>query len=233
MWETLSEQILRQNRLIFDKMAGHRFVADVKADRLPKPVFERYLVFERAFADTTISICSFATARAETIVQKRWLIGVLDALANRKMAYFEKAFAARGIDPDAYDTDIHEVGDFRDGLLAIARDGGYHGTIAAMFATDWMHWTWSKAAASGTISDPLMKEWVDLHASDEFAARAHWLKGELDRLGKILDAPERKRLSAIFGTTQALAIAYHDAPYLCPEKSAMRLVGGRDIRQLA
>ncbi|MBB3977545.1 thiaminase/transcriptional activator TenA [Rhizobium azooxidifex] len=233
MREILSEQILRQNRLVFDRMIGHRFVAHIRADRLPQPVFERYLVFERAFADTAISICSFATARAETIVQKRWLIGVLDSLTNRKMAYFEKAFAARGIDPDAYDTDIHEVGDFRDGMLAIARDGGYLDTIAAMFAVDWMYWTWSKAASVGTISDPLLKEWVELHTSDAFAAQARWLKKELDRLGETLDAPERQRLSAVFGKAQALEIAFHDAPYLCPEKTAMLPGGGGDIRQLA
>ena len=214
MRETLSEQVLRENRLVFDRMIAHRFVADIKADNLPKPVFERYLVFEGAFVDTAISIFSFATARAETIAQKRWLIGVLDALANRQIAYFERTFAARDIDPDAYDTDIPEVGDFRDGMLAIARDGGYLDTIAAMFAAEWMYWTWSKAAAAGTISDPLLKEWVELHASDEFAAQALWLKEELDRAGETLDAAERQRLSEIFGKAQELEIAFHDAPYL-------------------
>lgn len=32
---------------------------------------------------------SYATARAGTIGQKRWLIAVLDALANQQIAYFE------------------------------------------------------------------------------------------------------------------------------------------------
>ncbi|MGO8176411.1 hypothetical protein ACC764_39590, partial [Rhizobium ruizarguesonis] len=33
--------------------------------------------------------------------------------------------------------------------------------VAAMFAAEWMYWTWSKAEASCPISDPLLKEWVD------------------------------------------------------------------------
>lgn len=214
MQETLSEQILRENRSVFEAMIHHRFVEDIKADRLPTAVFERYLVFEGAFVDAAISIFAFAAAKAQTIAQKRWLIGVLDALANQQIAYFEKTFAARGIDPTAVDADIPQVADFREGMLAIARDGGYLDTVAAMFAAEWMYWTWSKEAAAHTITDPLLKEWVDLHAHEDFAAQALWLKAELDRAGEQMSVEERSRLSAIFARAQQLEITFHDAPYL-------------------
>lgn len=214
MAETLSAQILRENADVLDAMLGHRFIEDIKADRLPTGVFERYLVFEGAFVDTAISIFAFAAAKADTIAQKRWLIGVLDALANQQIAYFEKTFAARGIDPRTFDHAIPEVAAFQNGMLAIARDGGYLDTVAAMFAAEWMYWTWSKEAAVRQISDPLLKEWVDLHAHADFAAQALWLKAELDQAGEGLSGTERSRLSAIFGQAQSLEIAFHDAPYL-------------------
>ncbi|MBU0737368.1 MAG: TenA family protein [Alphaproteobacteria bacterium] len=214
MAETLSEQILRENAEVLDEMLGHRFVDDIKADRLPKQVFERYLVFEGAFVDTAISIFAFATAKAETMAQKRWLVAVLDALANQQIVYFEKTFAARGIDPRDFNLSVAEVANFRDGMLSIARDGGYLDTVAAMFAAEWMYWTWSKQAAQLKISDPLLKEWVDLHAHPDFAAQALWLKAELDRAGDGMSASERSRLSGVFGRAQSLEIAFHDAPYL-------------------
>lgn len=214
MTEPLSEQILRENKAVFDAMVSHRFVQDIKADRLSKDVFERYLVFEGAFVDAAISIFAFAAAKAETIAQKRWLIGVLDALANQQIAYFEKTFAERGIDPLSFDISIPEVVAFRDGMLEISRDGGYLDTVAAMFAAEWMYWTWSKEAATHSISDPLLKEWVDLHAHEDFAAQALWLKAELDAAGEGMPPEERSRLSGIFGRAQALEIAFHDAPYL-------------------
>lgn len=213
MSETLSEQILRENRAVFDAMVGHRFVADIKADRLSKEVFERYLVFEGAFVDTAISIFAFATAKAQTIAQKRWLIAVLDALANQQIAYFEKTFAERKIDPSVYDNSTPAVLAFREGMLRIARDGGYLDTVAAMFAAEWMYWTWSVEAAQQTISDPLLKEWVDLHAHEDFAAQALWLKAELDRAGEGMEAAERSRLSKIFGRAQRLEIDFHEAAY--------------------
>lgn len=214
MTETLSEQILRENAEVLDEMLGHRFVDDIKADRLPKDVFERYLVFEGAFVDTAISIFAFATAKAETMAQKRWLVAVLDALANQQIVYFEKTFATRGIDPRDFNLSVAEVANFRDGMLSIARDGGYLDTVAAMFAAEWMYWTWSKQAAQLEISDPLLKEWVDLHAHPDFAAQALWLKAELDRAGDGMSASERSRLSGVFGRAQSLEIAFHDAPYL-------------------
>lgn len=214
MAETLSEQILRENTAVFNAMVSHRFVEDIKADRLSKDVFERYLVFEGAFVDTAISIFAFAVAKAGTIAQKRWLIGVLDALANQQIAYFKKTFVERGIDLAAYDTSIPEVAAFCDGMLAISRDGGYLDTVAAMFAAEWMYWAWSKEAARCTMSDPLLKEWVDLHAHEDFAAQALWLKAELDAAGEGMSPKARSRLSSIFGHAQALEIAFHDAPYL-------------------
>lgn len=212
--ETLSEQILRENATVFEAMVNHRFVEDIVMGRLSPQVFERYLVYEGAFVETAISIFAFAAAKAETIEQKRWLIAVLDALANQQIAYFERIFAERNIDPGAYDLNVAELDAFRTGMLDIARNGGFLDTVAAMFAAEWMYWTWSKRAARSSFADPHLKEWVEMHADDEFAAQAKWLKQELDVAGDALEASERKRLSAIFGRAQQLEIAFHDAAYV-------------------
>jgi thiaminase/transcriptional activator TenA len=212
--ESLCEQMLRENAQCFEEMVNHRFVRDIKENRLSKAVFDRYLVYEGAFVDTAISIFAYAAAKAETIAQKRWLISVLDTLANQQVRYFEKTFAVRNVDPRAFDTDRPEVAAFRNGMLGIARDGGFLDIVAAMFAAEWMYWTWSVEAASREIGDPLLKEWVDLHAHEDFAAQARWLKRQLDEAGEEIDAGERSRLSGIFGQVQRLEIAFHNAPYL-------------------
>ncbi|TBY02012.1 TenA family protein [Rhizobium laguerreae] len=212
--ESLSDRILRENDAVLGAMLSHRFVEDVKNDRLSKEAFERYLVYEGAFVDSAISIFAYAAATARTMAQKRWLIAVLDALANEQIAYFERTFASRDIDPSSFDTGMAEVEAFRTGMLEIARQGGFLDTVAAMFAAEWMYWTWSKEAATHPISDPLLKEWVDMHVDPNFAAQAQWLKNELDMTGETLEEDEKARLSAIFGRTMQLEIDFHDAPYL-------------------
>ncbi|TNB48114.1 TenA family transcriptional regulator [Martelella lutilitoris] len=211
--EKLSDFILRENRTVFDEMVGHRFVEDIKADTLPTSAFERYLVFEGAFVETAISIFAYATAKAETMTDRRWLIGVLDALANSQIAYFEKTFAARGIDVAGFDVDIPAVARFRDGMLAIARDGGFIDTIAAMFAAEWMYWTWSQQVEQNRISDPLLAEWIGLHTDETFAAQAIWLKDRLNVAGEALSEAERAHLSAVFGEAMRLEIDFHSAVY--------------------
>ncbi|TPW30000.1 TenA family transcriptional regulator [Martelella alba] len=211
--EKLSDYILRENRTVFDQMVAHRFVEDIKADRLPKAAFERYLVFEGAFVETAISIFAYATARAETMTDRRWLIGVLDALANHQIAYFEKTFAERGINPSDFDLTDPAVHRFRDGMLTIARNGGFIDTIAAMFAAEWMYWTWSKQAMETKISDPLLAEWVGLHTDETFAAQAMWLKDRLDAAGEVLGNAQRAHLSAVFGKAMRLEIEFHTAAY--------------------
>lgn len=211
--KTLSEQMLEDNAPLFKAMVNHRFVEDIKQNRLSGDVFDRYLVYEGAFVDTAISIFAYAAAKADTIEQKRWLIGVLDALANQQIAYFEKTFAARGIDASCFDLRLPGVEAFRSGMLEIARGGTFLEIIAAMFAAEWMYWTWSKEAAGGMIDDPPLREWVEIHAHADFAAQAKWLKDQLDEAGIGLSAVERARLSTIFGRVQQLEIAFHDAPY--------------------
>ncbi|WP_029030704.1 TenA family protein [Salinarimonas rosea] len=213
MDEPLSERILRENRAVLEAMLNHRFVCDVAHDRLPPAVFDRYLVFEGAFVDTAVAIFAYATAKARTVAQRRVLVGVLDALVNRQIGYFERTFAARGIDPARFDTSLAPVVAFREGMLAIAMDGSYADIVTAMFAAEWMYWSWCRRASACAIADPLLAEWVALHVADDFAAQAAWLKSELDAAAADLDEPEKVRLSAVFGQVQELEIAFHDAPY--------------------
>lgn len=211
--ETLSERILRENETIFEVMVRHRFTTDIESGHLPGEVFDRYLVYERAFVDTAISIFALATAKAGRIEQKRWLIGVLDDLANQQIAYFERTFAARAIDPACFNLAEPRVEAFCAGMLDIAEKGAFLDIIVAMFAAEWMYWTWSKRVAAAAIADPLILEWVAMHAGDTFARQAEWLRQQIDEANDRLDEAGRARISAVFGCVQALEIAFHDATY--------------------
>jgi thiaminase/transcriptional activator TenA len=211
--ETLSQRILRENHAVFEAMVNHRFVTDIENGRLPGDVFDRYLVYEGAFVETAISIFALAVARAGTIEQKRWLIGVLDVLANQQIAYFERTLAARGVDPARFDLAEPRVEAFRAGMLDIATQGTVLDIIVAMFAAEWMYWTWSKRAAAADIADPLLREWVAMHADDVFARQANWLREQIDAADAALADADRARLIAVFGRVQALEIAFHTAAY--------------------
>jgi thiaminase (transcriptional activator TenA) len=102
---------------------------------------------------------------------------------------------------------------FEQGMLAVAAHGSYIEGIAAMFAAEWMYWHWCSAVATAPISDPVIRRWVDLHAAEDFAAQARWLKQQIDLVGLTLDDVGRKRVARIFRRALHLEISFHHAPY--------------------
>jgi thiaminase/transcriptional activator TenA len=213
--EPFSETLRRLNRAAWDAMQSHRFVRDVEANRLPDGVFRRYLAYEGDFVAAAITIFGQAMLKAPGIDEKRWLIGVLAALANEQVGYFEETFAALGVpaeDRAARDAPP-AVAAFRDGMLAIAAEGSYFEIVTAMLAAEWMYATWCARAVRRPIANPELKRWVDLHADAAFRGQAEWLTRQVDALAPACGGPARERAVAVFGRVLALEIDFHEAPY--------------------
>lgn len=220
MADALTDRILAENAADFKAMVDHRFVRDIAEDTLPASVFDRYLLIEGAFVETAIAIFGYAVAKSSDMGDRRKLIASLDALANEQMPYFEAAFAQRGIVPDAALQADPKVAAFREGMLEIARDGDFTAIITAMFAAEWMYWTWCSAVASAPISDPMMRDWIDMHAAPGFAAQARWLRDRLDALGQTMSDAQRDKAVHVFGHVQRLEIDFHEAAYPSAIKAA-------------
>jgi len=205
---SLSDDILQANDSILNEMLTHRFVEDICADRLPPDVFQRYVAYEGAFVETAISIFAYAVARAPDMEARRWMIGVLDALANEQIPYFEERYQTLNI-TQPVDLPPQALA-FDDGMRELAAEGDFLDIVTAMFAAEWMYWTWSKRAITCQISNPDLKAWVALHVDETFAAQAMWLKQAINRYGS---ANDHNRLSAIFAKVTRLEIDFHSAPY--------------------
>ena len=215
MTKPLSDEILEQARDVWDAMQGHRFVRDIEADQLEPAVFRRYLTYENAFVETAIQIFGYSLVKAPGLEEQRWIIGVLGALAEEQIAYFHEAFATLGMD-EAEWCDVPlpaAVVAFRDGMLAIAAHGSYVDGIAAMFAAEWMYWTWCTRASSGPITDPVLKQWVDLHAAEAFAAQTQWLRRQIDLAGLEMAALRAGAGRRHLRLALELEIGFHSAPY--------------------
>ncbi len=210
---SLSEEIRSANQGVWDAMQAHRFVAEIEADRLPAEVFKAYLIYECDFVETAMLIFGHMLVKAPGLPERRWLAGVLQALAVEQIGYFERVFAAVGITADDRARPMPaEVITFRDGMLAIARDGAYLDGVVIMLAAEWTYATWCSRAAQGIIANPELKRWVDLHAEPEFHAQAAWLRDQVDG-AKDLTSADRRRLATLFGRALQLEIDFHTAPF--------------------
>ncbi len=208
-----SEQLLAEHQVTWQAMQQHRFVVDIEHDRLPARVFDQYLVFEGDFVATAISIFALAVSKAPDIRRQRWLVGVLNALVNEQMGYFEQVLARRGIDPDRYPRNLPAVSRFRDGMLAAARQGDYADIITLMFGAEWMYFSWCRRVNACVSTDTDLRHWVDMHAQEAFFAQARWLKDELDTCAESLPPGELQRLSILYRQVLEWEIDFHSAAY--------------------
>jgi thiaminase/transcriptional activator TenA len=131
--EAFSERLLREHQPAWQAMQQHRFVTDIEQDRLPTAVFNRYLVFEGNFVATAIAIFALGLQKPG-IHQQRWLIGVLNALVDTQIAWFEQVLSERS--PADYPDDLPGVQRFRDGMLRTARQGSYEQIVTLMFGAE-------------------------------------------------------------------------------------------------
>ena len=211
--ESLSQRLLAANQGVWDEMQAHRFVRDIEADRLPRPVFARYVAFEHGFVETAILIFGHAMLKAPDFAARRWLCGVLHALAGEQLGYFDRVFASLGAGPSRPDAAPPSVAAFGGFMLGVAETGSYPDILVTMLAAEWMYATWCGRAARRPISDPDIAEWVQMHAAPEFRAQADWLRAGVDALGADIEAATLRRLSDLFGTALRLEVDFHAAPY--------------------
>lgn len=210
---SFTDQLLEQHQQVWQEMQQHRFVRDIEQDQLPESVFNRYLVFEGNFVATAIAIFALAVSKAPDIRQQRWLIGVLNALVDTQIAWFETVLARRDIHPEEYPADLPGVTTFRDGMLQVAQQGSYAEIITLMFGAEWMYYHWCKRVSEQSQQDADVRRWVDMHAEEEFHQQALWLKAELDACASILSIEEKQRLSTLYGTVLQWEIDFHTAAY--------------------
>jgi thiaminase/transcriptional activator TenA len=207
---TLSERIRAANLDVWDAMQAHRFVAEIEQDRLPSEAFKAYLIYECDFVETAMLIFGYMLVKAPGLPERRWLAGVLQALAVEQIGYFEEAFAAVGVTRmDRARPLPPSVFAFREGMLAIARDGTYLDGVAIMLAAEWMYATWCARAAGRGISDAIVKQWVRLHAEPAFLAQSDWLRRQIDTA----DPAQEAALGHRFRRALELEIAFHSAPF--------------------
>ncbi|MCU5772607.1 TenA family protein [Erwiniaceae bacterium BAC15a-03b] len=208
-----SDRLLREHQGAWQAMQQHRFVCDIEQDRLPAAVFNRYLVFEGNFVATAIAIFALGVSKAPDIRQQRWLIGVLNALVDTQIAWFEQVLAQRQVVSADYPDDLPAVRRFRDGMLQVAQQGSYAEIITLMFGAEWMYYHWCARVAKQTQSDADLRRWVEMHAEQEFHQQARWLKDELDRCAQTLSAEEKMALSTLYGKVLKWEIDFHTAAY--------------------
>ena len=192
-------------------MQRHRFVTDIEEDRLTPAVFNRYLVFEGTCRDGNRDF-ALGVSKAPGIHQQRWLIGVLNALVDTQIAWFEQVLSERRITPADYPAICPACGAFTTvcyeppgGQLRADRDDDV--------GAEWMYYFWCRRASEHRQSELTCAAGGNARRGRILSAGLYWLKNELDRCAMTLSESEKQALSALYGDVLQWEIDFHHAAY--------------------
>jgi len=192
-------------------MQEHAFVRAIEDDALSPDALRRYLVIECGFVDAATTIFSHALIHAPTSDARRALTRILSGLASDQMGFFERAFARLGVVGSPWREPAPPRAEMlRRGMLGIAAFGGYAETVTAMLAAEWTYLTFCDRALRRQVSDPTLREWLELHVADPFRDQVAWLRSEVDELGACAEANDRNHLLTVFRTALELEIVFHE-----------------------
>ena len=194
-------------------MQAHRFVRDIEADRLPREVFIRYLIYEADFVESAVLIFGHALVRAPGLAERRVLVDVQHGLAEKQLPYFQTTFRQMQITPPPRarfpaDVEASATGCWR--WPKTAATG--RSSPRCLPPSGCMH-TWCGRAAAGPISDPQLRRWVRLHTEEPFLQGVAWLQEQVDAQAQVIDATSCDAMIGCFARTLMLEIGFHTAPY--------------------
>lgn len=193
----------------------HRFVGELADGSIDPVVFRRYLVQDFAFVVELVRLVGHAVGQAPSMAAARRLSAFLGVLTDDENDYFERAFDALEVPRDHRSepprADVTDA--FADLLGRAAHEGDYEETLAVLLAVEWIYLAWATSVAEATPGAFYLREWIDLHANEEFVAFVDGLREELDDRGPALNARRQRRLDRGFRRAVSLEVDFFDAAY--------------------
>ncbi|WP_181686528.1 TenA family protein [Halorhabdus salina] len=193
----------------------HRFVAELASGELDEAVFGRYLQQDYAFLDELVGTFGHAVGEAPGMAARSRLVAFLGTLTDDENDYFERSFEALSIPPETYtDPELTLTTRAFEDLLGRARaEGGYAETLAVLVPAEWIYRSWATASSDAEPGAFYLREWIDLHANENFRSFVGWLREELDREGAKASPRRRERLQRLFARTVKLEGAFFEMAY--------------------
>ena len=197
----LSDALYEAARPIWEAQLTHPFVRGIGDGTLDEEKFKHWLRQDYRYLEEFARVFAWATAKADRLESMSWYARVLDLTLNSEMDLHRRYAERFGISRDELERELMwpTTRAYTDFLVRTAADGDLSELLAALLPCAWGYAYIGQGLAAGELpAEARYAEWVDQYASEEFAAAAAWLRGELDRLGGAAAPAKRTRLTELF-----------------------------------
>jgi thiaminase/transcriptional activator TenA len=210
-----SEKLRVEFGAVWDAAVGHRFVDELWDGSLDPTVLTRYLVQDFQFCDAFLALMGAAVASCDDPDARVVHARQVGLVAGDENDFFHSSFDALGV--STAERTAPELAEPTRGFVALM-DGARHtadygSCLAVLLVAEWLYLDWATRPNFTAPSDPIPREWIDLHRGADFEVWVAFLRAEFDRVNEGLDPAAAQRVSTFFGEAVGLELAFFDAAY--------------------
>jgi thiaminase/transcriptional activator TenA len=215
MGESASDQLRASVQGDWDAAVTHPFVRELCAGTLPSTTLRRYLVQDYQFVDAFTALLGAAVACADTAAGRMVIARQLGLVAGQENTYFQRSFDTLGVPAgQRLAPELLPVTAGFNRLMGEATASlDYPSCLAVLTVAEWLYLDWARRAPQPRPSDPLAREWIEIHSNPAFVTWVEFLRGELDRVAARLPEPARDRCARMFARATELELGFFEATY--------------------
>ena len=207
----VSDELRAEAAPIWEAQHAHPFVLGIGDGTLDIDRFRFWVRQDYLFLIEYGRVLAYGAARAPDLVTMRRFAELTQETLGTEMDLHRSYCAELGIGAQELEAErmAPTTRAYIDFLVRTAAHEDFASLVAALLPCMWgFSEVGRRLAARGRPADPRYAAWIDMYASDEFAALAAWCRGLVDRVGEQVAGEARGAMSRAFVTSSRYELAF-------------------------
>ena len=210
---SVSDELRAEAAQIWEAQHEHPFVVGIGDGTLDLDSFRFWVRQDYLFLIEYGRVLALGAARAPDLQTMRRFAELTQETLGTEMDLHRSYCAELGIGADELEAErmAPTTQAYTDFLVRVAAQGDFSSLVAALLPCMWgFSEVGRRLAQRGRPSERRYAAWIDMYASDEFAALAAWCRGVVDRVGEQAAPHARAAMSRAFVTSSRYELAFWD-----------------------
>ena len=212
----ISDELRAQAAEIWEAQHAHTFVTGIGDGSLDVERFRFWVRQDYLFLVEYGRVLALGAARAPDLQTMRRFAELAQETLGTEMDLHRSYCAQLGIAAEDLERErmAPTTQGYTDFLVRTASHGDFSALVAALLPCMWGYSEVGRRLAErGRPADSLYAAWIDMYASDEFAAQAAWCRGVVDRVGEQAGRQARAAMSRAFVTSSRYELAFWEMAF--------------------
>ncbi len=198
---TTTQGLKSRHAELWQKMTHHPFVVEMGDDTLSVERARRYFLQDYVFVNDLVAMMSMGVAKAPNFEAAShihsFLSAILDPQSAAEDAFFKRVFEILGASEEEYSAVSASpvTQGFGDFLVRTGLEGSFEEIVTVCYVTEGTYLDWgTRLLAQGKRpSNPIYREWMDLHGPAVLGDFVAWCESFIDssELGRLRPAVDR------------------------------------------